>query len=118
MRFLKILRQSRYRRDVDMPGINEVMQDGDHDNASVHGRRPVHRLRCHGCSDREESEDIGDDNVAGSNQVESHAVAACGPSAGEQSLVAETLVEDTADAYDICDVVSKCQEVGLQCARC
>lgn len=101
VRLLEILRQSRYRRNVNMPGIDEVMQDGDYDDASVHGRRPVHRFRRHGRSDREESEDVGDDDVRESNQVESHAVASCGPAAGEQGLVAEALVEDAADAYDI-----------------
>ena len=113
MRFLNILRQPRYRRDVDMSGIHEVMQDGDHDDTPVHGRCPVHCFRRHGRSDREESEDVGDDDVGESNQVESHAVASCGPAAGEQSFVAETLVENAADAYDVYDVISRCQEVGL-----
>ena len=98
-----------------MSGIDSIMQDSNHDDATVHSRRPVHRLRRHGCSDWEESEDISDDDVGPGAQVESHAVTACGPASGEQCFVTETLVEDAGYAYEVCG----CLLVGgrLQCAR-
>lgn len=50
------------------------------------------------------SKDVGDDDVAPGAQVKDDAVAAGEPAAGEQGLVAETLVEDAGHAYEICDV--------------
>ena len=98
---LHILRQSRYRRYVDVSGIDNIMHSSNHDNSSIHSRSPVHGFRRHGRSDREKSEDVGDYDVGPGDQVEGHAVASCGPAAGEQGIVAETLVQDAADAHDI-----------------
>jgi len=97
----EILRQSRHRRYVDVSGIDDIMQSSDYDDAPVDSRRPVHRFRRYRRSDREEGEDVGDDNVSPRAQVEGHAVTPSGPAAREQGFVAETLVEDAADAYDI-----------------
>jgi len=82
-----------------MPGIDHVMHGSHYDDAAIDSRRPVHHLRCHRRPDREESEDVRDDDIGPRAQVEGHAVAACGPAAGEQGLVAEALVEDAGYAY-------------------
>ena len=88
----KILRQPRHRRNVDVSGIDDVMHGSHYDDAPIYSRRPVHSLRRHRRSDREESEDVRNDDVGPGAQVEAHAVAACGPAAGEQGFVTETLV--------------------------
>ena len=84
-----------------MPGIGDIMHGSNQDDASIHSRSPIHGFRRYGRSDWEESEDVSDDDVGPGDQVEGHTVASCGPAAGEQGLVAETLVEDAADAHDI-----------------
>lgn len=96
-----ILRQSRHRRYVDVSGIDDIMHGSNHDDAPIHSRSPIHGFRRHGCSDWEESEDVGDNHIGPGDQVEGHAVTSCGPATGEQGLVAEPLVEDAADAHDI-----------------
>ena len=85
-----------------MSGMDDVMHGSHDDDAAIHSRRPVHRLRRHRRSDWEESEDVRNDNVGPRAQVEGHAVAACGPAAGEQGFAAEALVEDAGYAYEIC----------------
>jgi hypothetical protein len=101
MTLSQILRQSGHRRYVNVSGIDDIMHGSNHYNAPVHSRSPVHGFSRHGRSDREESEDVGDDHVGPGDQVESHAVPACGPAAGEQGLVTKPLVQDAADAHDI-----------------
>ena len=79
--------------------IDRIMHGSYYDDAPIHSRRPVHRLRRHRRPDRKESEDICNDDVGPGAQVEGHAVAACRPAAGEQGFVAETLIEDAGYAY-------------------
>lgn len=84
-----------------MSGIDDIMYGSNHDDTPTHSRSPIHGFRRYGRPDWEGSKDVGDDDVGPGDQVEGHAVASCGPAAGEQGFVAETLVEDTADAHDI-----------------